>query len=143
MMCHTSCLLEDAGTLTSFLSTIKTWLDANPQEVVTLLVTNGDSVGIGNFSAAFESSGIDEYAYVPSTSPDVLPIGDWPTLQELIDQGKRVVAFLGISALLTTSQISRLEEGGKLTMIQTTAQICLQSPTSSTNSPTTSRHPTT
>lgn len=62
-----------------------------------MLVTNGDNVGIGNFSAAFESSGIDKYAYVPKTSPGVLPIGDWPTLQELIDQGKRVVAFLGMS----------------------------------------------
>lgn len=97
MMCHTSCLLEDAGTLENFLSEIKTWLDSNPNEVVTLLVTNGDSVGIGNFSAAFESSGIEQYAYVPSTSPGVLPIGDWPTLQELINQGKRVVAFLGTS----------------------------------------------
>lgn len=102
MMCHTSCLLEDAGTLENFLSEIKTWLDSNPNEVVTLLVTNGDSVGIGNFSAAFESSGIEQYAYVPSTSPGVLPIGDWPTLQELINQGKRVVAFLDYGADMTS-----------------------------------------
>lgn len=94
-MCHTSCFLEDAGSLTNFLSEIKTWLDSHPQEVVTVLVTNGDSVGIGNFSEAFRASGIDQYAYVPPTSPNVLPIGEWPTLQQLINQGKRVVAFLG------------------------------------------------
>lgn len=95
-LCHTSCILEDAGSLVSYLTTVKTWLDSNPNEVLTLLLTNGDYVGIGNFSAAFESSGIDSYAYVPTTSPDVLPIDEWPTLQELIDAGTRLVAFLGM-----------------------------------------------
>jgi hypothetical protein len=94
-MCHTSCLLEDAGSLTNYLTTIKTWLDANPNEVLTLLLTNGDYVDIGNFSASFEASGLDTLCYVPPTSPDVLPIDEWPTLQELIDNGTRVVTFLG------------------------------------------------
>ncbi|KAA6410047.1 MAG: hypothetical protein FRX48_06661 [Lasallia pustulata] len=31
-LCHTSCYLLDAGSLTSYLSTVKTWLDANPSE---------------------------------------------------------------------------------------------------------------
>lgn len=93
-LCHTSCLLEDAGTLESFLSTVKSFLDANANEVVTLLLTNGDSVNITEFGSAFSSSGIDSYAFVPSANP--LPIGDWPTIGELISSGKRLVVFLGL-----------------------------------------------
>jgi hypothetical protein len=92
-LCHTSCFLEDAGTLKSFLTTIKKWLDANPNEVVTLLLTNGDSVSITEFGDTFTSSGIVSYAYNPSASP--LSIADWPTLGDLISIGKRLIVFLG------------------------------------------------
>ena len=37
-MCHTSCVELDAGTLTDYLKPIKTFMDANPNEVVTLLL---------------------------------------------------------------------------------------------------------
>lgn len=94
-MCHTSCFLKDAGSLVSFLETVKTWLDGNPNEVVTLLITNGDNVNITEFDSAFDQSGIKKYAFVPSSSPNPLSINDWPTLQELIDAGTRLVAFLG------------------------------------------------
>jgi hypothetical protein len=96
-LCHTSCLLEDAGSLEDFLGEVKTWMDANPNEVITLLITNGDNVGIGNFSDAFTASGITQYAFVPQGSPSVLGISDWPTLQDLITAGTRLVAFLGKS----------------------------------------------
>jgi hypothetical protein len=91
-MCHTSCWLEDAGSLESYLHTIKSWLDANPGQVITLLLTNGDSVGISNFGDAFSSSGLSSYAYAPGST---LAIDQWPTIQELIDSGNRLVAFLG------------------------------------------------
>ncbi|KAJ5502913.1 hypothetical protein N7463_005787 [Penicillium fimorum] len=95
-LCHTSCLLEDAGPLKSFLTTIKDWLDANPNEVVTLLLTNGDSVSITEFGDTFSSSGISNYAYIPSENP--LPIADWPTLGDMISSGKRLVVFLDYGA---------------------------------------------
>jgi hypothetical protein len=95
-MCHTSCILEDAGSLDDFLGSVKTWLDSNPNEVVTLLVTNGDNLDISEFSSVFNSSGILPYVYTPPTSPGVLPMDQWPTLQGLIDNGTRVVAFLGM-----------------------------------------------
>lgn len=94
-LCHTSCWLEDAGTLEGFLVKVKTWLDDNPNEVVTLLLTNGDSVAITEFGDTFTSSGIDSYAFVPSSSPNTLAIGSWPTLGDLISTGKRLVVFLG------------------------------------------------
>ncbi|KAJ5654629.1 hypothetical protein N7490_001632 [Penicillium lividum] len=95
-LCHTSCLLEDAGTLKAYLSTIKSWLDDNPNEVVTLLLTNGDSLDISIFGSTFVSAGIDSYAFVPSSEP--LAYADWPTLGDLIDSGKRLVAFLDYGA---------------------------------------------
>ena len=92
-LCHTSCLLKDAGTLESYLTTIKGWLDSNPNEVVTLLLTNGDSVAISKFGDTFSSAGITDYAFVPSSNP--LSIDKWPTIGDLISSGKRLVVFLG------------------------------------------------
>ena len=61
-MCHTSCLLEDAGTLASFLANIKTFLDANPNEVVTLLLTNQDNIPVSRYWAVLQSAGLDAVA---------------------------------------------------------------------------------
>ncbi len=38
------------------------------------------------------SSGLASYAYAPGTT---LNLDQWPTLQELIDSGKRLIMFLG------------------------------------------------
>ncbi|TGO90305.1 hypothetical protein BPOR_0070g00170 [Botrytis porri] len=91
-LCHTSCFLLDAGPAVYYLEDIKKWLDANPNEVVTLLLTNGDYIPVGNFSSAMEVSGLAKYAYTP---PHQLAIDEWPTLQELITAGDRLVMFLG------------------------------------------------
>ncbi|CAK4028156.1 PLC-like phosphodiesterase [Lecanosticta acicola] len=67
-LCHTSCALKDAGPLETYLSTIKTWLDAHPDDVVTLLLTNGDGIDIARFGAAFHTTGLAAYAYTPPSS---------------------------------------------------------------------------
>lgn len=94
-MCHTDCALENAGSLESYLATVKTWMDANRDEVVTLLVTNGDRVDMSRYDQAFVASGIKPYTYVPPTSPKWLPLERWPTMQELIDSNKRLIVFVG------------------------------------------------
>jgi hypothetical protein len=91
-MCHTSCWLNDAGPAVDYLSQIKSWLDANPSQVVTLLLTNGDGVPVSMFGDAMTNSGLANYAYSPGTT---LSLDQWPTLQELIDGGHRLVMFLG------------------------------------------------
>ena len=91
-MCHTTCAELNAGLLTDYLATIKTWMDSNPNEVVTLLLTNGDRVDVSLFGSAMSASALDQYAY---TLPSQLTIDEWPTLQELINQGSRLVVFLG------------------------------------------------
>ncbi|WEW58734.1 hypothetical protein PRK78_004202 [Emydomyces testavorans] len=97
-MCHTSCFLEDAGPVEDFLGTVKVWLDGHPQEVVTLLLTNGDNVDVSRFDEAFTKSGIKDYAFVPSSSPGMLPMDAWPTLGELIESGKQLIVFLDYKA---------------------------------------------
>lgn len=90
-LCHTSCLLLDAGPLDAWLSKIKYWIDLNPNEVVTLLLVNSDNKPVENFGTAFESSGISTYGYTP-TSPAAT--SSWPTLQEMISANTRLVSFI-------------------------------------------------
>ncbi|KAF1813392.1 PLC-like phosphodiesterase [Eremomyces bilateralis CBS 781.70] len=95
-LCHTACALEDAGPIEDYLHTVKAFLEGNPGEVVTLLFVNGDRTPIEEWKAAFEETGIHEYAYAPEKKP--LPMGEWPTLGEMIDMGKRLVVFLDTGA---------------------------------------------
>ncbi|KAM5441890.1 hypothetical protein MferCBS31731_003152 [Microsporum ferrugineum] len=95
-MCHTSCLLEDAGSVSSYLQTVKAWLDGHPDEVVTLLITNGDGLDIKEFDDAFNTvGGIKDYTFAPKSK---LALGDWPTLRELIKTGKRLIVFVDSKA---------------------------------------------
>ncbi|KAI9744018.1 MAG: hypothetical protein M1818_002752 [Claussenomyces sp. TS43310] len=94
-LCHTSCIEEDSGLLVDYLTTIKTWLDSNTDQVVTLLLTNGDGVPISNFSAVMDTSGLSSYAYAPNST---LTMSQWPTLQQLIDGGHRLVMFMDSGA---------------------------------------------
>ena len=96
-LCHTSCFLLDAGPLTDYLGTVKTWLDANPNEVLTLLLTNGDSLSVTEFDTAFQSSGLVPSVYIPPSNAP-LNLNAWPTLQEMITTQKRLVTFLDYGA---------------------------------------------
>ncbi|KAJ1562962.1 hypothetical protein HK405_005197 [Cladochytrium tenue] len=102
-MCHTSCIELNAGTLKAYLTTIKTWLDANTNEVLTLLLVNGDFLSPTVFATAFEAAGLNSYAYAPSGT---LALSEWPTLQALINAGKRLVVFLDYDA--NTSEVAYL-----------------------------------
>ncbi|KAJ7115416.1 PLC-like phosphodiesterase [Mycena epipterygia] len=95
--CHTSCALFDGGTVLAYLTTVKTWLDANPNEVITLLFTNPEGLSIPDvWAPAFEQSGIASLAYTPPMNP--MPQSAWPTLGSMIDAGTRVVIFLDAGA---------------------------------------------
>ncbi|KAN0095033.1 PLC-like phosphodiesterase, TIM beta/alpha-barrel-containing domain containing protein [Hyaloscypha variabilis] len=91
-LCHTTCTLLDAGSLEAFLMEIKTWMDANTNEVVTLLLVNSDDESAATFGSVFESSGISTYGYTPTSTTG--PISTWPTLQTLITANTRLVTFI-------------------------------------------------
>ncbi|KAF8586155.1 PLC-like phosphodiesterase [Ramaria rubella] len=91
--CHTSCLLFDGGTVADYLAKVMTFLEANPNEVLTLLFTNPEGLAVDTiWEPIFNSSGIDQFAYIPPSLP--VPQSDWPTLEDLIQSGKRVVVFM-------------------------------------------------
>ncbi len=91
-LCHSSCDLLDAGTLSDWLSTIKTWLDGNPNEVVTLLLVNADTASAEQLHAQFQAANIVSYGYVPPTTS--APLQVWPTLEELISANTRLLTFV-------------------------------------------------
>ncbi|SLM40953.1 PLC-like phosphodiesterase, TIM beta/alpha-barrel domain [Lasallia pustulata] len=94
--CHTSCDLLNAGTAQSYFANITSWVKAHPYDVVTVLIGNGDYIGVGNFTSPLESSGLAAYAYTPPKIP--MSLSDWPTLSEMILTNKRVVIFLDYDA---------------------------------------------
>ncbi|KAL8736300.1 MAG: hypothetical protein Q9166_000455 [cf. Caloplaca sp. 2 TL-2023] len=97
-LCHTHCVMKDAGLLTSYLEVIKEWLDEHPKEVVTILLTNGDRLHISEFDKAFNKSGIIPYTYVAHGDPNKWTLDSWPTLGELIINNTRLIAFLDTGA---------------------------------------------
>ncbi|KAF9459857.1 PLC-like phosphodiesterase [Collybia nuda] len=95
--CHTSCLLYDGGKVVDYLKLVKTFLDGNPNEVITLLFTNPEGLSVKDvWKPAFDDAGISPLAYVPPSIP--VKQSEWPTLGEMIDSGKRVVVFLDAGA---------------------------------------------
>ncbi|KAF2014618.1 hypothetical protein BU24DRAFT_217683 [Aaosphaeria arxii CBS 175.79] len=91
-MCHSSCDLLDAGTLEEWLSEIKSWMDSNPNDVVTVLLVNSDNASPAELGASFESTGLDKLAYSPPSLSQ--PPETWPTLQSLISNGTRLMTFV-------------------------------------------------
>lgn len=94
--CHTSCDLLNAGTAQAYFADITSWVKTHPYDVVTILIGNGDYVGVGNFTSPLESSGLAAYAYTPPKIP--MSLDDWPTLSQMILTGKRVVIFMDYDA---------------------------------------------
>ncbi|KAG6908102.1 hypothetical protein DXG01_006139 [Tephrocybe rancida] len=106
--------LFDGGAVVDYLKIVKTFLDANPNEVLTFIFTNPEGVSLPDvWKPAFDTAGIvllpryfaspnllyvgiTPLAYVPPSRP--VSRGAWPTLGQLIDQGKRVVVFLDAGA---------------------------------------------
>ncbi len=68
-----------------FLTEVKTWLDANPNEV--LIYTIEGSSPLAELQKSFTATGYDTLLYQHTTGEE------WPTLRELIATGKRVVIF--------------------------------------------------
>jgi len=71
---------------------VTSWVAANPNDVVTLIIVNIDNLPATTFAQSFSSAGLDQYMYSPTAGQ--LTINEWPSLGSLIDSGKRVLAFM-------------------------------------------------
>ena len=74
---------------------VKAFLDGNSNEVLMMLLVNGDGVDPSMFDDALTGSGLSTYTFTPSTGAGVLPIDQWPTLDTMIADNSRLVLFLG------------------------------------------------
>lgn len=90
--CHTSCDMLDAGPITQWLTRVRDWVDAHPYDVITILLGNGNYSKAELYVPYIEASGITKYVYQPPLQP--MKLDDWPTLEWMIQRGKRVVMFL-------------------------------------------------
>ena len=94
-MCHTNCALAFGGLVDDFLKTVKEFMDKNPREVVTLLLTNPDNAPMSTFDGIYKRVGLDKMSFVPAGSPNTLPMDQWPTLGEMIEKNQRLVTYIG------------------------------------------------
>ncbi|KAL4070751.1 PLC-like phosphodiesterase, partial [Scleroderma citrinum] len=99
-LCHTSCVLYNGGPFSTYLTTVKSWLDANPNEVLSILIVNSDSFPPSAYDAVYKSVGLDTVSYTPSSA--FMPASQWPTLGSLIDSGKRLITFMDANADFTS-----------------------------------------
>lgn len=87
-LCHSVCALGKQP-LVDGLVEIRQFLDANPGEVITLILESYLSHALT--AQAFDDAALTPYAYTH-------PGGAWPTLGEMIDSGKRLVVLQDRSA---------------------------------------------
>lgn len=92
-VCHTSCDLLDAGTLSEWLREVGAWMASNPNDVVTVLLVNGAGADASSLAQHYEAAGITtDLAYTPAGSTAATQ--RWPTLQTLISRGTRLMNFV-------------------------------------------------
>jgi hypothetical protein len=85
-LCHGACLFGSARLLDS-LCTLTAFLDAHPEEVLSIIFEN--RMADEDTEALLQASGLGEYLY---THPS--PTTPWPTLASMIASGQRLVVFL-------------------------------------------------
>ncbi|KAL6709641.1 hypothetical protein ACN47E_001069 [Coniothyrium glycines] len=98
-LCHSSCMLFDAGPLEKWLAEVRAWMDTNLNEVVTLLLVNMNGADARELEAEYAKANIAQLAYVPPSIDHAPPPStklqkSWPSLGEMIDAGTRLVTFV-------------------------------------------------
>lgn len=93
-LCHTSCNILDAGPAQDTLTNITSWLKSNPNEVITIMwnIPNQDFQA-SDFESVYKESGLLDLSYTQADGNMT-----WPTLQEMITSGKRVVNFVDVNS---------------------------------------------
>lgn len=94
--CHTSCALLDAGPITDWLTTVYKWVSTHPNDVVSIILENGDYKPVTDYVPFIKSTGLVQYAYVPPHIP--MTLSSWPTLETMIRANQRVVFFMDYDA---------------------------------------------
>lgn len=82
VFCHGPCSLRSTPHVAG-LQTLKTFLDDNPREVITIIYE--DHLDVDRIAADFASTGLDDLVYAHATDTP------WPTLGTMVDNNTRLV----------------------------------------------------
>lgn len=96
-LCHTSCKILDAGPAVETLNQIGQWLQEHPNEVVTIMWNNLYNIDIQKFAETYQASSVMPFVYTHPMDTA------WPTLNDLIASGKRLVNFIDAMSDPTTA----------------------------------------
>lgn len=99
-LCHTSCSLYDGGTLQDYLTKVKTWMVANTNDIVSLLIVNINNLPPTQYDTVFKAAALDTLSFAPNSAS--LAVSNWPSLGSMIDSGKRLVTFMDNQADFTS-----------------------------------------
>ncbi|MGZ4438080.1 MAG: hypothetical protein ACXVW6_10590 [Nocardioidaceae bacterium] len=83
-LCHALCVLGSTA-WEPLMAQIRTWLDGHPREVITFILQ--DEVSPATTARVFADAGLLPEVYTPSGD------GAWPTLEQMIDSGHRIVVM--------------------------------------------------
>lgn len=73
-------------------------MDENPREVLTFLWVNA-GVPLEDWVKAYYRAGFDMMSYAPpSELRGRMGVEDWPSVDEILERGKRIVTFLSRGA---------------------------------------------
>jgi hypothetical protein len=87
-LCHAHCAFGEQPFLDGLVS-VRRFLEANPDEVVTLIIQ--DAISTPDTVAAMHAAGLDRYLYEHRRDHT------WPTLGQMIDDGQRLVVFAEVA----------------------------------------------
>lgn len=95
-LCHSSCDILNAGTMTDYLTTVAEWVAKHPYDVITILIGNAKYLPVTTYTPAIADSGLLPYVYTPPKKD--MKLADWPTLSSMIITSSRVVIFMDYEA---------------------------------------------
>ncbi|PWA00852.1 hypothetical protein BB558_003076 [Smittium angustum] len=109
-LCHTTCLLLDAGAFVDTLATFKQYMDANTDQVITLFLENYDSFDSASIYSNFVAANLDSYLFNP-TAYTTSSGFTWPTMSTILQSKKRLIVFSSpVSDTITYPTIMRQED---------------------------------
>ncbi|OLY84527.1 hypothetical protein AYI68_g1309 [Smittium mucronatum] len=100
VLCFPDCSNIRGGTLLDTLNIFFSWLENNPDNILTIFLDNRNGIGIEPLKESFRASRMDSFIYPKSQfNPSI----GWPTLAEFIDSNKKVLVFEENSNLLSAN----------------------------------------
>nr|CAG8493953.1 5986_t:CDS:2 [Entrophospora candida] len=91
-LCHNNCNFLDAGLAVDTLKIYTQFLQSNPNEVITIFWENIGKHTASEYQQIYDAAGLTQFAHTQKA-------GDaWPTLNQMIQNGKRIVNFIDVGA---------------------------------------------